>query len=61
MRTIRYGSYTDLVKGDDTGHTSRNAVQIGFSVNPQSRFVFSGSQWPLVLSSSGMQVPTSVH
>ena len=37
---MRFDDYTERVKGGDTCHTSRNEVQIGFSVNPQSRFVF---------------------
>ena len=41
-----------MVKGDDTGHTSRNGVQIGFSVNPQLRFVFSVCLWISMASST---------
>ena len=41
-----------MVKGDDTGHTSRNGLQIGFSVNPQSRFVFTAYLWISMASST---------
>ena len=41
-----------MVKSDDTGRTFRNEVQIVFSVNPQSRFVFSACLWISMASST---------